>query len=79
MAIDTQNKRRSVTSMIGISTVLPLADGTVGTQDRVHVAFYYSGIAIDALTLATGLISIAYAAKAPGISYASKAPTLTFS
>ena len=38
MAINTQNKRRLITH------ILPLADGTIGTNDRRHIAFIYFGL-----------------------------------
>lgn len=40
MAIDTQNKRRSVVH------VLPVPDGSITAPDRVQVAWIYSGITI---------------------------------
>lgn len=43
MAIDTPNKRRSVHGY-GIGTIYPVADGTIGTEDRRHVAWLYAGI-----------------------------------
>ena len=45
MAIDTENKRRSVSGYTG-NPIYPVADGTIGTQDRPHVAWLYSGIVI---------------------------------
>ena len=47
MAIDTQNKRRSVHGYTH-TPIYPVADGTVGTQDRPHVAWLYAGITISA-------------------------------
>lgn len=44
MAINTRDKRASAGSLLGLE-MLPLADGTVGTADRLHVAGFYSGIA----------------------------------
>ena len=46
MAIDTQTKRRSAYYGMGVWNVMPVADGTIGTQDRVHARWIYSGIAI---------------------------------
>lgn len=40
MAIDTEGKRRSTVA------VLPVPDGTIGTQDRPHVCWIYSGLVI---------------------------------
>lgn len=43
MAIDTENKRRSVQGYnIGI---MPVPDGTIGTADRATKAWLYAGIA----------------------------------
>jgi hypothetical protein len=44
MAIDSEDKRRSVTGVIGNFTIKPIADGTVGTADRAHAACFYSGL-----------------------------------
>jgi len=43
MAIDSQNKRASAGSLLGLE-MLPLADGTVGTPDRLQIAGLYVGI-----------------------------------
>jgi len=43
MAIDTQNKRRSVTGMPHLFTVAPVADGTIDIRDRTQVNNLYSG------------------------------------
>lgn len=49
MAIDTRSRRASVLAAgIMALVALPLPDGTVGTQDRPHVAGLYSGITIAA-------------------------------
>jgi hypothetical protein len=40
MAIDTQTKRRSVTSYTGV-VMAPVPDGTVGTPDRMQMAGLY--------------------------------------
>ena len=45
MAIDTQNKRRSVHGYTH-TPIYPVADGTVGAQDRPHVAWLYAGLSI---------------------------------
>ena len=49
MAIDSRNKRSSAIR-VGRPwlTVMPLADGTVGTTDRFHLAFAYAGFDRDA-------------------------------
>ena len=47
MAIDTANKRRSVHGYTH-TPIYPVADGAIGTQDRPHVAWIYSGISIGA-------------------------------
>ena len=44
--LDSEDKRRSATPMVGMFTVAPVADGTIGAQDRIHAAFWYSGIAV---------------------------------
>jgi hypothetical protein len=43
MAIDTQNKRRSVSGYTG-SPIAPVADGSITAADRQAVAWLYSGI-----------------------------------
>lgn len=47
MAIDTESKRRSVHGY-GIGTIAPVADGTIGSADREHMAWLYAGIAASA-------------------------------
>lgn len=49
MAIDTEDKRRSVHGYT-MTPIYPVADGSVDTQDRPHIAWIYSG-----LTIATSL------------------------
>ena len=51
MAIDSQDKRASAGSLLGLE-LLPLADGTVGASDRLQVAGVYAGIAAAAPTAA---------------------------
>lgn len=46
MAIDTQDKRRSTLGLLAGPRIHPLADGSIGVQDRVHL-WLYSGIAIS--------------------------------
>jgi hypothetical protein len=43
MAVDTENKRRSVSGYT-CTCVYPVADGTVDVNDREMVAWLYSGI-----------------------------------
>lgn len=43
MAINTENKRRSVPNFLPF-TLLPVSDGTIGVYDRVQVSGLYSGI-----------------------------------
>jgi hypothetical protein len=45
MAIDTEDKRRSVHGYT-MTPIYPVADGSVDTQDRPHVAWIYRGIVI---------------------------------
>jgi hypothetical protein len=46
MAIDTQSKRRSVLGY-ALAYTYPVADGTVGTADRIHAAGLYAGTTAD--------------------------------
>lgn len=43
MAIDTENKRRSVQAYAG-GIVYPRADGAITKPDREHTAWLYAGI-----------------------------------
>ena len=44
MAIDSVNKRRSIAAYSGIAAIIaPVADGTIGAADRVHLAGLYAG------------------------------------
>lgn len=43
MSIDTENKRRSASSMPW-SSMMPVPDGTITAPDREQVAGYYMGI-----------------------------------
>ena len=45
MAIDTENKRRSVLGIWASTRILPRPVGTIDAADRAHV-YIYSGIAI---------------------------------
>lgn len=47
MAIDTETKRRAVLNMPPY-VIAPVADGTIGTPDRIQAAWIYSGIAAGA-------------------------------
>ena len=40
---DTENKRRSALCITG-NTTMPLADGTIDDNDRMHATWYYAGI-----------------------------------
>lgn len=44
MAIDTEDKRRSVAVTYGQRTIMPVADGTVGDADRPHARWLYPGL-----------------------------------
>jgi len=44
VAIDSEDKRRSVTGVIGNFTIKPVADGTIGAADRAHAACFYAGL-----------------------------------
>lgn len=46
MAIDTQNKRRSVQGYTAV-VVYPVADGAITKPDREHAAWLYAGIPAD--------------------------------
>ena len=56
MAIDTENKRRSVIGYTHPAIVLPLPDGTISQLDRQHVCGIYSGIAAAAAAVAAGYL-----------------------
>jgi len=49
MAIDTENKRRSVLGIWGGVRVLPVPDGTVGVRDRKHLWLYRSLTVVSSL------------------------------
>lgn len=44
MAIDTENKRRSVSGYVG-ATIFPRPDGAITAPDREHATDLYAGIA----------------------------------
>ena len=47
--LDTVNKRRSAIGILGLMTVLPLADGAVGQPDRQQACGMYCCIAASGL------------------------------
>ena len=49
MAIDTENKRRSVSSYSG-HMIAPVADGTIGDADRFHMGWIYAGTSVSSAT-----------------------------
>lgn len=52
MAVDTRNKRSSALLVsLPWRGLLPLPDSSLSQADRQHVAFQYSGIAADPLTV----------------------------
>jgi hypothetical protein len=54
MAIDTENKRRSVQGYsIGI---MPVPDGTIGAGDRANLAWLYAGITYDVVAALIGVL-----------------------
>lgn len=53
MAVDTRDKRASsVAHGLPVARLLPLADGTVGVSDRLHLVWLYAGIAAGAAVAA---------------------------
>jgi hypothetical protein len=44
MAIDSENKRRSVAMMYARLTVMPIADGTIDGGDLAQARWLYSGL-----------------------------------
>lgn len=51
MAIDTETKRRSAQYGTPGGQLRPVADGTVGTSDRAHCAWLYSGLTYSSPTV----------------------------
>lgn len=49
--LDTENKRRSVTGVIGLFTIPPVPDSTLNANDRMQSTYLYSGIAPGAIAL----------------------------
>lgn len=69
MAIDTENKRRSVHGYTFPALILPTADGTIRALDRQHVCGLYAGIAAGlAETIAFTLKITQQVAETLGIS-----------
>ena len=50
MAIDTENKRRSITGIFHAFTIPPEADGTIDVNDRKQAALIYSGSMVAAVS-----------------------------
>lgn len=48
MAIDSENKRRSVAMMYARLTVMPVADGVVTAPDRAQARWLYAGFTYQA-------------------------------
>ena len=57
MAIDTQDKRRSA-QQSSAGTPRPIADGSIGTADRAHAAWFYRGLTYTAPGAAGGAAAI---------------------
>lgn len=53
MAIDTENKRRSVHGYT-LNCVGPVPDGSVDNPDRAHTAWYYSGFTYSVIVSYVG-------------------------
>lgn len=71
MAVDDEDKRRSVTG------VPPTADGDIDADDRRQVAGIYRGIATDAPTVFDEMFA-AFTSKSPGAAFTSKSPGAAF-
>jgi hypothetical protein len=52
MAIDTETKRRSVHGYT-LNAIGPVPDGTIGTPDRPHTAWLYSGLTYESPVVGT--------------------------
>lgn len=52
MAIDSENKRRSVAMMYARLTVMPVADGAITAPDRAQARWLYAGFTYQASALA---------------------------
>ena len=57
MAIDTENKRRSVLQCIPGLNTYPVADGAINSSDRAQVSWIYSGLAIFVKSIGGTLIT----------------------
>ncbi len=67
MAIDTRDKRGSVIGL-GMVSVLPLADGSIGQADRQQVAHMYIGVLADApVIVVPGSIRVSLITLQPSI------------
>jgi len=55
MAIDTENKRRSVQSY-WIGAARPVPDGTIAASDRAASGWHYSGLTYDSPVAITFLV-----------------------
>ena len=52
MAVDTRNKRASVLGFVfPLTLILPAPDAAIVQADRQHVAYSYSGISAEALSV----------------------------
>lgn len=54
MAIDTETRRRSAQYGDPSGQTRPVPDGTVGTSDRAHCAWLYSGLTYSSPTVEDG-------------------------
>jgi len=54
MAIDSEDKRRSAQYGTPGGTVRPIADGSIGTQDRPHCIWLYRGLSYSAPVITEG-------------------------
>jgi hypothetical protein len=56
-AIDTADKRASISVFYGVYSALPLPDSSVGNGDRAHLAFVYRAFLESALPSTGGTTS----------------------
>lgn len=70
MAIDTAGKRASVLGII-------IPDGTLDQGDRQTILDIYRGI-LAGTGLPTGLVTVAFSARAPGAAFSGAAPGVAF-
>lgn len=68
MAVDTRHKRFSIqgVSLPFRSTSFPQADGSVDTEDRQSLPYFYSGIAFASVTVIGGGKFVAGQVYSPG-------------